>query len=799
MTNPNTEYNSQQRYVGTLGYVYNNSGVKVHEPFKKVKIFNPKPLAIIKDVNFSIAPNQLSFTTQLDRQYNEMLRRNLNNPNQSFSPNYNKYFRWSRNYQYSHNISRGIKFDFTSNVMARIEEPEGRLDKDMDDYKIRRDSIMQSLSQLGTTTDYGHNLRLSYNVPINKLPGLGWINANVTYTGQYNWNIGPRMLVDTLDLGNTIQNSNNKQLALGFSFNRLFLKSKYIDDIHKKFKKPLKERFNEKDIITKEYTRSRLKIKAEEKRIISHNLETLDVTVTITNADNKTVKCEIDIQSPNRIAIIPEQDVVNGTIKVIGKVPKSQTPLRITTEYLTRIITGLQNVNFSYGDNIGSMLDGYNQKADYLGSNSNLNNFAPGWGYIAGFSGEEYIEKVLENNWLSTNITEATTKFYTLTFSQNINLKATFEPLSDLQVMVDWTHRSSENMSRQYFRKDSKFDSGPPAIQGNYSVSYASYRTFFYKTDKKTFANKAFDDFLKYRKEVAWAIANYRKSIDTHYNPDKGEYPEGYNEVHSDVLLYAFKTAYSGTSPTKFEKGPGSIIPSILSVAPGWRIDYKGLTKIDYFAKKFKSVVITHTYLSNFTVGNYQTNPAFISNEFGYTTVPSLDIENPYYVSEFITNSIAFQESFNPIIGINTVWKNSLNTGFNYKKDRNIALNMTNNTITELHSWDITIRTGYTLKDIPMVIKTGGSQKKFVSNVNIQGDFSIRNNVTYNRQISVNITERTAGKINYAFKVGADYQFDRNLNIRAFYEHTVDKPWVSTSFRTVRAKFGFTVNYRLTE
>jgi cell surface protein SprA len=817
MQNPNTEYNSQRRHVGTLGYVFNNRP-KVIEPLKKVKFLQKKPLTIIREINFSYAPTQLSFTTQVERKYNEMLRRNLNNPNQTFNPSYNKDFRWSRNYNLSYNLSRGIKVDFASNVMARIKEEEGRLDREMSDYDRLRDTIVASFRRLGEISDYNHNLKIAYNIPVNKIPGLGWVTANANYTGQYDWKEGFRENAnDDAKYGNQIQNSNKRMLTIGLNFNKLFTSVAYVDQVHKKFKKPLDKRFKEKEVIDVQYIKEKLRIKAKEKRMISHKLESIEVTVELKDKDGNPIKFELNIDNANRISITPETDVVNGTVTVNGKRERSQHPFFITMEYLTRISTGLQNVNFSYNEDRGSILNGYKNGANgILGTSNNFS--APGWGYLFGITDEEYINKVIENQWMSNNITQSIVNPYTLTFANRLTLKATLEPLPELQITLDWVHNSTASETKQYYAinnifeqdSDGNYSSYNRQFQGNFTHSFNGIRTSFQRVNKKTYRSEALENFMKYRQTVAWEMARHRAVNQPGYNPGTNfdGYPEGYTENSPDVLRNAFKAAFEGTDPNAFEKGPGKIVPSILAAAPNWRIDYKGLSKIKAINKYFRTITLTHAYQSNYTIGSYQSNPEYIALTDGNGYSDILNIEGTYFVPEFLTSSVSFQESFNPLTGINLTWKNGMNTGINFKKDRNVALNLTNSTLTEIRNWDFNIRSGYTIKDVPLVFKTsGGGQRKFVSNVNITGDFSIRNNVTYNHQLALNVadslsqnvSERIAGKINYAFKVGADYQLNKNLNVRGFYEHTIDKPWVSTSFRTVRAKFGFSINYRLTE
>ncbi len=814
MQNPNTELNSQRRHVGTIGYVYNNRP-KVIEPFKQIGFLKYKAYALIKEFNFSYSPTQISFNTQVERKYNEMLRRNLNNPNQIFNPTYNKDFRWTRTYNLSYNLSRGIKFDFASNVIARIDEPEGRLDREMSEYeKLRDEIVIPSIMKLGTTSDYNHTVKITYNVPINKIPLLGWTSATASYNGRYDWKIGHREGNKPPEYGNQIQNSNNRMLTLGLNFNKLFTSVKYVDNVHKKFKKPLDKRFKEKELIDVEYRKERVSYKAKEKRTISHRLETVDITVELKDAEGNTVNIEMNVDNANRITITPASDVKNGILLVRGKRERSQHPFFIAMEYLTRISTSLQNVNFSYNEDRGSILNGYNENANYfLGSSKNF--AAPGWGYLFGLTDEEFINRVFENQWMSNNITQSIVNPYTMTFANRLTLKATVEPLPDLQITLDWIHNYTSNDTKQYYAVDGEFLQANGQYiyynrqyQGNFTHSFNAIRTSFQKVNDKTYRTEAIENFMQYRKIVAWELARDRAINHQGYSPGANfnDYPEGYTENSPDVLRNAFKAAFAGTNPKKFEKGPGKIVPSILDAAPNWRLDYKGLSKIKAVNKYFRNVTITHAYVSNYSIGSYQSNPDYVAGADGYSDIRN--IEGTYFIPEFIAGSVSFQESFNPLTGINLTWKNGINSGINFKKDRNVALNLTNSTLTEIRNWDFNIRSGYTIKDVPLVFKTsGGGQRKFVSNVNITGDFSIRNNVTYNHQLalniadslSTNVSERIAGKINYAFKIGADYQLNKNLSVRGFYEHTIDKPWISTSFRTVRAKFGFSVNYRLTE
>ena len=266
----------------------------------------------------------------------------------------------------------------------------------MSDYeKLRDEVIMPSIMKLGTTSDYNHTTKITYNIPINKIPLLGWTSATASYNGRYDWRIGHREGNNPPEFGNQIQNSNNRMLTIGLNFNRLFTSIQYVDNVHKKFKKPLDTRFKEKDLIDVEFTKERIKCQAEEKRQILHKLETIDVTAELKDAEGKTIETEVIVDNANKITIIPKTDVDNGVLVVRGKRERGQSPFSIAMEYLTRISTGLQNVNFSYNEDRGSILNGYKEEANYfLGSNKGF--AAPGWAYLFGLTDEEFINRALD-------------------------------------------------------------------------------------------------------------------------------------------------------------------------------------------------------------------------------------------------------------------------------------------------------------------------------------------------------------------------------------------------------------------
>jgi cell surface protein SprA len=223
------EYNSKKTYKGSVGYNFTNTP-KNYTPFAKIKFISKTPvLRPIKDFNFYLMPKTLTFRTDMDRMYNENLLRNKSTALLLIDPTYVKTFTWTRDYALKYDLTQNLKIDFTANADARIDEPAGRIDKNDPEYKEKRDSILQNIKDFGRITQYGHALNINYTVPINKIPLLNWITTTAKYGSTYDWTASPLSMTQ---LGNTIENTNTKQLNGNFNFLTLYNKVGYLKKLN---------------------------------------------------------------------------------------------------------------------------------------------------------------------------------------------------------------------------------------------------------------------------------------------------------------------------------------------------------------------------------------------------------------------------------------------------------------------------------------------------------------------------------------------------------------------------------------
>jgi len=196
----------QRTYRAGLQYNYSRQARSI-TPFEK--LIKSKSLSLVRDFNFSLLPSVLNFRIDVDRLYSENTLRD-NDPN-NFLPintNFNKNFQMSRLYGISWNLTRSMQLDFNATNYSVIDEPEGRING------LKRDTLWENLKKLGRTTDYGHTLNITYNVPINKIPGLDWVSVAARYGAGFNWQTEPLLTLrdPSINIGNTIQNSRTVQI-----------------------------------------------------------------------------------------------------------------------------------------------------------------------------------------------------------------------------------------------------------------------------------------------------------------------------------------------------------------------------------------------------------------------------------------------------------------------------------------------------------------------------------------------------------------------------------------------------------
>jgi cell surface protein SprA len=804
-SNTTTEINLEKDYRGGINYDFQAQPANIM-PFKNVRFLNSPLFKIIKDFNFYTFPKSISFRTDLSRNYNELITRDINNPYLQITPSFKKDFEWSRMYDFKYDITRNLKFDFTATNLSRIDEPPGGVDKTRYSslYDAWRDSVLINLRNGGRTTDYNHFMNVTYTIPVNKLPLLSWLNANARYSADYTWLAGP-LFPDSLkiNLGNSIKNHSEMTFTAMANLSTLYTKLKFLKKIEN-ITQPGAAQKMKADLITVTYTKENISFKANVVKPIIHNLKTKDVKVKIVGKNGEEVKGKLEIVNENRVNFTAAKQVDNAKVVIEGKVKKSRNPMIVAGEYLIRAVMGIRSISLTYTTAQGEYLPGYTPETKYLGMSSFNNKLAPGWPFIMGYSGKNFFDRAVSNGWLSKDTLLNTPAMYNNVVS--LSLRSLIEPFPGLRIDVNADRRYQEDVSSYY---NADYNGNFPdstrnrMVSGNYSISIISWGTAFEKISKKNdYASSAFENFKKDIVIISARRAAQRQKTDPAYNPDidpltgnpvTGPFKSGYGQTSSEVLIPAFIAAYTKTDPNKVGL---EAFPSALKMLPNWRITFDGLSKFDFIQSIFRSVSLTHQYRSTYQIGSFNTNLNYRLDDNGINSIR--DLQNNY-IPQYEIDVVTISEQFSPLINVDMNWKNSLTTRFEWKKSRIVTLNMTSNQVADARIDELIFGAGYRFDNVKIILKTGGVQRSLKSNLNIRFDLSIRDDKTIARKLIEDVDQPVIGQKVFTLGATADYVLSDKFNLQIFCDRTMNNPFVATTFPTSNINFGFSLKFTLVQ
>ncbi len=810
MSNINLDHDLMNEHRGSIGYNFTNSPKNIR-PFKKVKFLRAKPLRIIKDINFYYAPSLVAFRTELRKQYHEIELRDLStqraiNEELTLMPTFDKQFTWNRTYDIKYKLSRGIKLDFSAANNAWVEEPFGRLDKNAPEYQQRIDTTWNSLRDLGETSQYSQKAGVTWAVPINKLPLLGWTSLNARYNSTYDWTVGPARFdtaenKDIYPLGHTIKNSQNLQLNSQFNFAKIYRKVKYLKQVDDKFKRIGKKK---KKVFEKvEFTKAGYKLKAGKSKKIKHNLKTIDVKVIAKNKKGRNIKGKTDIIDENTVKFTPKDTVKDVTITVKGKREKKENALTIIADYTVYALMSVRNLSASYSENNGIVLPGYTKRTQFFGLDKSWK--APGYGFVFGEFNDEFGRIASQNSWLSGDSLIANPVSYMS--RKTLDFRATVEPIPGFRIDLSADRTTTNDHSEFWVKNKGSFEAQSPLFGGSFSTSYNTISTSFWKVNDNDFSSEAFNNFLENRIIIANRFADKRQTdgtvpydpnrpnLDQEGNVIKDGFPYGYSPSSQEVMIPAFLAAYSGSKASAINTNPFPKIPF-----PNWRAKYDGLSKYPFVKKFAKKITFNHAYTSKYTVGNFTTSPLlklgnydpFSDNGLSYVE----DELSGMFIARSIIDGISIDEKFVPLLGVDIGWKNNITTKFEYKQARNLMLSFANNQVLETTSKEYTAGVGYKYPKLQLPFTVAG-KKIEPGDFSARADFSMRDMLTLVRRIQEADDKLSAGQVNFGIKVSADYQLGKNFTFKLFYDQTINDPRVSTSYKTTNTKIGMSIRFNL--
>ena len=808
----------EQNYIKDQkgGVVYNYSfNAKPVEPFKAVKAFDKPIFKIIKDFNFNYLPVSFGFNTNLMRTFTMVKNRDLNarysgvSIPDSLLLNHSKNFLWNKQFDFKYDLTRAVKLSLQTTMNSTISEspnytPELQQYDVKDNYKQWKDSVTSGLRRLGDPFTYQQVFSATWNLPINKIPIFDWVNANASYNSNYDWKrmalIGgtfdpkKNTMVGAKNIGNIATSLGSWQVDGQFNFENLYNKSKYLKEVNKKFgpKNGNPQKFESKTFSKKIVLIKDLPLTVE------HKLGSDKMKVTIIDKSGKEFKPSYKIINGNSMDITSKVNTDTLLITMVTQDPDKESVAKATLDIMARMVMMVRRASITYRQSNSTTLPGFMGVPGFLGQGSIEGKMSPGYLFTFGVQDPNLrssLDKMVDDKVLyrdSNIVTPITTAF-----TSDLDMKANIEPIPGFKIDLNAKRYEATNNSIQNTEKNNH----PTSYTGSYNITQIALKTAFLPigSAKTDYASKPFNDFKSYRQIIASRMnAEYvgtklgDKSFDSNIS--------GYNTKSIDVLIPAFLAAYTGQDPRKISTNP---FLDIMSILPNWRISYDGFSRITWVKEHFKTVTFTHAYTCKYGIGGYTSfqNWSPINDEdntaLGFIRQNVTNI--PLVSSPFSFASVSLTEQFSPLFGVNTVLKNSVTTKLEWRKQRNMALNVTSLQLIEGSTDEYVVGAGYILKDFNVILKLKSNKQTQVKNdLKISADLSIKDIKTLIRKLEEDLTQPSMGSKVFSLKVMADYVFSSKMNIQLFFDRQATTPLISSSFPVSTTNFGISFKFMLT-
>lgn len=798
LTDPETQYDLERETQASIGYNFATTA-KVIEPLKKTKL-NQKYFGLLKDFNFYLKPTLLAYRWEINRDYQELQKRNVTNPDYKVPVSVSKDFTWNRFFDFRYNLSRGLRFSFNASTNARIDEPDGPVNDELyrDEYTMWKDSVWQNIKSFGRATNYQHQTELNYTVPINKLPFLDFLSLTAQYRANYVWTAGN---LDTgFEWGNTIANRNTKQINAMGNFGTLYNKSKYLKDIYQKYNFSSSNRqssSNSKKSGAKSvrFTQQDVDFEVGKTIEIKHNLKTTDISARAFDQRGHGVKGKIEAVDLNTAKYTPTTAGEKGRIVITGTVKEETDVMSVVRDVAAIAVTSLKSLSISYTENNSTTLPGYLPGSSFAGTQEWNGNRAPGFGFVAGFQDRDFALKAVERGWVTTDSTLNAP--YRMTHSESLQMRASFEMFKALKVELSAQRTHDKNLTEYYLFGGNGFAGVFNLVEeGQFSMTCNAIGAAFTSPERTgSLSYKVFDNFRTARNVVAERFGAQRRTrgnapVDA---PTPDTNVDGYGATQTEVLIASFVAAYTGSDAASVGL---DFIPKLKAIRPNWKVTFSGLNNIKALKDIVRNIELQHSYTARYTIGGFKSNLDWRDNGGGETLLRDLQGN---FLPRYDATTVSINEQFNPLFSLSATFVNNLTANVNFNRSRTASLSLANNQISETYNNDWTMNFSYRFDKLNFVFGKGSNAKQASNDLNLTLGISHRDNFTLLRRIEEMSSELASGTRSTSIKFSADYALSQKFSTQIYYDQTLSRPYVSSSYPTNNINVGVTFQLSLSE
>ena len=726
--NPLIEMNEVVRHRAGLGYNY-AAAPKYWEPMRKVIKSKSNWLSLVKDINVNPLPSLLSFRADMQRQFGAFRPRNVGGPKGGLPETYDKFFTFDRIYNLRWDLTKSINVDYSATNKAWVDEDSGRLDP------AERKRLMNEVMKGGRTISFQQNATVTYTFPTSKLPLLEWTTWRASYNATFNW-LGASLI--SRSLGNTLANTQQKNLTGELDFTRLYAKSRWL--------KAIEEDAPVEDGTPKETKKS-------------------------DTARNKKSKRSKD-----------EPIVLSGGVKFMG-----------------RIITAAKRVSINYSENASSTIYGYTDSTQAMGMNFRSN--APGMGYLFGQQPDTgFIPRLAKRGLITGD--PSFNFLNKQDYTQRLSMNAQLIPMRDLTIDLTLEKNFGKMYTELYkdtLGYSGQFNRLNPYAGGSFSISFISYKTLFEKVLPNE-VSQTFKTFQENRAIISRRLGDKNGYVNQGVGVDG--YAEGYGKYAQDVLLPAFIAAYSGKDANSIalmeQSNPNTRNNPFKGYLPkpNWRITYNGLTRMKSLEKIFTNFSISHAYNSTLGINSFNSSLLF-EDPLGIGFPKFKDSLTGNFVPFFLVPNITISERFEPFLDMDMQFTNQVTARFEYKKSRTLSLSLVDFQLSENHSTEYTVGAGWRKRGVFSFIRWKG--KPLDNDASFRLDFSVRDDLTSNSRLDQETSLPTSGQRVFFINPSIDYVISNRVNMKLYFEQRRVDPKISTAPPITNTRGGVQIRISLAQ
>ncbi|EJL70132.1 hypothetical protein PMI13_02904 [Chryseobacterium populi] len=448
------------------------------------------------------------------------------------------------------------------------------------------------------------------------------------------------------------------------------------------------------------------------------------------------------------------------------------TPLQSMAFFLT----SFKQLDVNYSENNGTVLPGLLSAPNWYGYGQTLG--GPTIGFLLG-SQADIRRTVLENGWVSDS--DLMTDPYIRMSTRELRANLQVVPINDFRIDINALQNYNRNFSQSGFNNRQNLGTA------NHDYTFAN--------DLITYSNSVMllKTSFKDGQAVYQAIRENARAYSQQLGGpgaqlDANGFAEGYSIANAYVLIPAFRAAVEGKSIKSVGDAKKAGLP-----IPNWKITYSGLKNFPIISGQFSKFDILHSYNATYTATGIQSSIDYFNS---LSTGVPFDVNNDY-INPFTFSQVGYVESFSPLIGVDVTMRNNMQFGLQYNRNRMLLLGLVNHTLTEDSNSEYVVRVGYIIRNFRLGMTNVRGAKGKGSDLNIRGDFSLRDSRTSITNILLDDSQVTGGQKLLNIKLSADYNVSENLNLRVFYEQMTSKYKISTAFplSTIRAGLSATFTF----